>query len=193
VVANGTTIGDASSLASQLKDPKTWPLFNLLYVYFNDTLCPVTPGGRSGNALNDFNAHKAIRVPDLRGRQMVGDDVMQNVAANVLPGATTGLTGGAATRQIAVTNLPAAQVAVSGSTDPSGIHSHTYDRTSRTPKNAASGSGVSISEADTPISNNTGSTGSHIHPFTGLTANLGSGTALATMDPYFVLSFYIKL
>jgi len=194
VRANGLVIGNASipATGAERRNADCQALFVHLYTQFPDTICPVS-GGRSGNALNDFNAAKTLRLPSLRGVQLVGDDVMGNVAANVLPGQTLGASGGAMTRSIALANLPAATVPVSGATQPSGNHSHTYDRTSRTSRNVASGSGTTVFEADVVASNNTGVTGDHIHPFTGNTGNLGSGTALNTMDPYFTLFFFIKL
>lgn len=191
VRANGNTISNAAGAGTERKNADCQALFVLLYTQFTDAVCPVS-GGRSGNAVNDFNANKTIRLPSLRGMQLVGDDVMGNAAANVLPGVTLGASGGAQSRQIAMANLPAAGVAVSGSTDPSGSHSHTYDRTSRTSRGVAAGTG-SVFEADAVASNNTGAAGVHIHPFTGTTANLGSGSALNTMDPYFTVFFFIKL
>jgi microcystin-dependent protein len=192
VRANGNTISSLAGVGSEMHAAVCLNLFVFLYTNFPDTVCPVS-GGRSGNAVNDFNANKTLRLPDMRGRAPRGDDAMGAAVANVNPGGTIGVTGGAATRSIAVANLPASPIAVSGSTDQSGSHAHTYDRTSRTAKTAASGSGVTINEADPPTPNNTGTTGLHIHPFTGATANLGSGTPLNTMDPYFVLFYFIKL
>src|SRR5580765_2427121 len=109
VRANGLVIGNASSTGTERKAADCLNLFVLLYTQFPDTICPVS-GGRSGNALNDFNAAKTLCLPSLRGVQLVGDDVMGNVAANVLPGQVLGSSGGAMTRSIALANLPAATV-----------------------------------------------------------------------------------
>lgn len=66
ITASGT-IGNAASTGSLLASATASALFIMLYDNCSDGLAPVS-GGRTGNALNDFNAGKNIRVPDLVGR-----------------------------------------------------------------------------------------------------------------------------
>jgi len=60
------TIGSTTSGAHfATNDAKN--LFLLWYAQYNDSLCPVS-GGRTGNALNDWNANKTMRIYPLCGR-----------------------------------------------------------------------------------------------------------------------------
>jgi microcystin-dependent protein len=192
VRANGLTISSLAGAGTERHTADCKPLFVHLYNSFPDTVCPVS-GGRSGNAVNDFVANKTLRLPDLRGKQFTGDDVMGNAAANVNPGGTLGVTGGAPTHAIAQANLPAVAIPITTSTDPGGAHTQLYDRTSRTAKVVQSGTGATINEADPVAGTQTGISPTHIHAINGNTNVLGSGTALPTMDPYFVGFYYIKL
>jgi hypothetical protein len=70
-------------------------------------------GGRTGNALNDYNANKTIATPDWRGRAMVALDDMGNVPAGRLTaagygaaGTTLGLPGGGETQTLTLAQLP---------------------------------------------------------------------------------------
>ncbi|MGH1556407.1 hypothetical protein ACRAWF_45660 [Streptomyces sp. L7] len=67
------TIGNATSGATERANADTQALF--IYLYNADGSLVVT-GGRSGNALNDFNRVEAIALPDLRGRALAGVDDM---------------------------------------------------------------------------------------------------------------------
>ena len=67
----GGTIGSALSGATARANADTWPLYNLLYTNVADAYAPVV-GGRSGNALTDFNANKPIWIPPLGGRAPIG-------------------------------------------------------------------------------------------------------------------------
>lgn len=71
IVNNGGTIGDASSGASIRANADTWNLFNLIYTNCPDAIAPM-PGGRSGNALADFNTHHQLTIPQLVGRSPLG-------------------------------------------------------------------------------------------------------------------------
>lgn len=75
VRANGRTLGNAISGASELASPTAQALFVYIYNNFTDGECPVS-GGRTGNALNDFNANKNIVIPDLRGCALFGNTQM---------------------------------------------------------------------------------------------------------------------
>jgi len=69
VPLNDTSIGSAASGATGLADVSTFPLYNLLYSTVIDTWAPVA-GGRSGNAVNDFVANKAMTLPRALGRAL---------------------------------------------------------------------------------------------------------------------------
>lgn len=62
---NGLTIGSAVSGATERANADTQALF--IYLYTTDPNLIVS-GGRTGNALTDFNANKTIATPDMRGR-----------------------------------------------------------------------------------------------------------------------------
>lgn len=81
VRANGLTMGNAISGATERANADTQALWTLLYQ--NDPNLVVS-GGRTGNALNDFNAGKTIVIPDLRGRVIGFLDDMGNAAASRL-------------------------------------------------------------------------------------------------------------
>jgi hypothetical protein len=126
---NGKTIGNSASGASELaNDTTALALFVYLYGAFADALCPVS-GGRTGNALNDFNASKALTLLDMRGKGAVGLDDMGNVAAGVLAGvafdagnATTGgAKGGDAFATLTRANLPNVTLNIAAG---QGIHHH---------------------------------------------------------------------
>ena len=71
VLADGQTIGNSSSGATGRANADTQALFVLIYGSLSNSEAPVS-GGRTGNALNDFNSNKTITLPDLRGRTVVG-------------------------------------------------------------------------------------------------------------------------
>lgn len=107
---NALTIGSATSGATERANADTQALF--IYLYGVDSSLVVS-GGRSGNALNDFNANKTLTLPDWRGRVPVALDDMGNSAAGRLTGAgfgatgtTLGLSGGGETETLTLAQLP---------------------------------------------------------------------------------------
>jgi hypothetical protein len=78
---NGLTIGSAVSGATERANADTQNLF--VYLYGTDPNLVVS-GGRTGNALNDFNANKTIALPDMRGRINAFLDDMGNTTAGRL-------------------------------------------------------------------------------------------------------------
>jgi microcystin-dependent protein len=89
VRANGRTIGNAASGASERANADCQALFAFLW---NTTqggaegYCPVLPAGRGAAAAADFAANKQITLPDLRGRVLVGLNGMGNAQASALSG-----------------------------------------------------------------------------------------------------------
>jgi microcystin-dependent protein len=90
VRANGNTIGDAASGASERANSDTQGLFQFLWSNVVDAACPVS-GGRGATPVADFNAHKRITLPDMRGRAPYGTDKM---GAAATAGRLTALTIG---------------------------------------------------------------------------------------------------
>lgn len=91
VIANATTIGNASSNATQRANADTARLFAWHWANFSNTQCPVyTSGGvlttRGVSAAADFAANKAIAVRDWRGRSPIGVDTMQGSGTTYLNG-----------------------------------------------------------------------------------------------------------
>lgn len=110
VRANGNTIGNAVSGASERANADCLALFQLLYA--NDPSLTVS-GGRTGNSANDFAANKTITLPDMRGRTLAGMDDMGasggtiNRLNAVLGSTTLGSAGGGQLYAISIANLPA--------------------------------------------------------------------------------------
>lgn len=81
VRANALTIGNATSGATERANGDTQNLF--IYLYGVDPNLVVS-GGRTGNALTDYNANKTIALPDGRGRALAALDDMGNTPAGRL-------------------------------------------------------------------------------------------------------------
>lgn len=109
VRANGRTIGNASSGASERANADTQDLFT--YLWGADGTLPVS-GGRGASAALDFAGGKTITLPDFRGRVLAGFDDMGNVGVGRLT--TFSMTGSGigsvskftAARQLNTLNLP---------------------------------------------------------------------------------------
>lgn len=91
---NGLTVGNGSSGASERANSDTQNLF--VYLYNTDPNLAVS-GGRTGNALNDFNASKTIALPDMRGRINGFLADMGNTATTVLTSTYAGCNNGLTT------------------------------------------------------------------------------------------------
>jgi microcystin-dependent protein len=152
VRANGRTIGNALSGASEFADPSTVNLFTWLW---NGDPNLVVIGGRGLTAAADYAANKAITLPDFNGRTPVGIDGMGQLPTGRLNGATfatgnastLGSTGGTAQETLTTAQIPAhthtattqsagthqhtgttaasPAASVNAVTDPQGYHSHT--------------------------------------------------------------------
>jgi len=115
---NGLTIGNATSGATERANADTQALF--IYLYGVDSNLVVAPGGRSGNALNDYNANKTIALPDWSGRTLAALDDQGAGAKGRLTAtyfgttsvggclaSTLGCFGGSESQTLAVNQLPA--------------------------------------------------------------------------------------
>jgi len=210
VRANGRTIGNGSSGASERANADTSTLYALLWDSYSDTVCPVS-SGRGASAAADYAANKTLGLPDLRGRALFGLDDMGNSAAGRLAAATidqttNGATGGADTVTLAEANLPSHTHSFSATTSSNGSHDHfsfNNDVVSST-ISASNYPGRSVNlgsdqdytigaSAVSPSVGLTSSNGAHTHTVSGTTGSVGSGTAVDKLPPAFLTTYIIKL
>lgn len=182
---NGRTIGSATSGASERANSDTQALFEWLW---NADSNLVVVGGRGGSALADWSANKQMTLPDARGRALIGNDVMGNVAANVVADAgVLGASIGEAVHTLTVMEMPAH--GHTGSTDVQGDHVHGI----RTNVNTNAGLN-GVRGGDTPpgaITQNTEAAGAHAHNVT--VGNAGGGAGHNNLQPSMVVTLYIRL
>lgn len=98
---DGKTIGDAQSGATARANSDVYNLFAVLWdsvdntnsqIKIYDSLGVLTEKGESADA--DFAAHKAISLPDKRGRVGIGLDSMGGTSADVVTDANADVVGG---------------------------------------------------------------------------------------------------
>lgn len=185
---NGRTIGSVSSGASERANADTQSLYEFLWNNYSDDLCPVT-GGRGDTASADFAANKPIAILDMRGYGPMGlDDMGNSAAGRILDGTPTaaGSSGGSEKRTLTQGNLP--NVSLSGTTNTTGNHSHSYFRRNNSGGTSSGSDNRPYSGETNP---NTGDAGNHSHT---VTVSLGgSGTPLNIMSPYRLGTWYCKL
>lgn len=146
-------------------------LFNLLSTTYG-----------SGDGTTTFN------LPDLRGRNVVGQDNMGGVAAgrvttagSGIDGLTIGAVGGGQSIVLGATNLPNTTIGVTVTiTDPG--HAHTV--ASSISGTALMGSGASFGSPNQSVSTSSNSTGITA---SGVTAALGSSTPAFSMNPSIIM------
>jgi hypothetical protein len=83
IISNGSTIGDASSGASQRANADCAFAFAYLWNNFSNTQCPVSTG-RGANAAADFAAHKTIATFNMQATGIIGVDGMGGSATGLL-------------------------------------------------------------------------------------------------------------
>jgi microcystin-dependent protein len=206
VRANGRTIGNAASGATERANADTSALYTFLYN--GDTNLTVS-GGRGANAAADYAANKTIALPDMRGRALVGLDDMGNSAAGVITGVTTlGVIGGEQTHAL-VTGELAAHTHAAGTlaADSNGAHTH-FTVNNDTSTATAVDASKSITKSSNVVSDFsyilngtataatlglTSSSGAHTHTVSGSSASSGSGTGHNNLQPYMPVTIYIKL
>jgi len=183
----GNTIGNAASGGVSRANADCLALFTLIYNACNDTIAPVS-GGRTGNATNDFNANKTIRVPNLIGRSPMGAGTatFDGTSARVL-GTLYGEEGHALT---SAENGPHFHAAVIF--DPG--HSHSYAAPVISGGQTGGGS-FAACVSSTNINTSISSTGVRVDSANGnnTTASSGSGTAHNTIHPVVALNVMVKL
>lgn len=217
VRANGRSIGDTGSGASEMANSAAMALF--LHLWNADESLEVA-GGRGVSAEADWSARKRINLPDLRGRTIAGRDNMGNGASGRLtnptfPGAdTVGSAAGAQTVTLTVAQMP--EHTHSGKTDEQGVHRHEAETDNKgehthtfpsaryaSDGGAADGSGpvrASLQTQNDTTQNaglhnhkviNMTQEGQHIHNL--LIDKVGGGAAHSNIQPTMVLTIYIKL
>jgi microcystin-dependent protein len=201
VRANGRTIGNGSSGATERANADTATLYSLLWDSYSNTVCPVS-SGRGASAAADYAANKTIGLPDLRGRALFGLDDMGNSASGRLAAATidqttNGATGGADTVTLAEANLPSHTHSFSATTSSDGAHTHDISENYfREDNNNSGGSANALRENQAAAGSytlTTTSNGSHTHTVSGTTGSVGSGTAVDKLPPAFLTTYIIKL
>lgn len=191
VLCNGTTIGSASSGASQRQNADCQALFLFLWPNTQFTVS----SGRGASAAADWAANKTITVPDGRGRVFAGLDTMGATAAGRLTTTTMSPDANtvAATGGVQTVSLTGAQTGAhthTATADVAGAHTHTVDLNYAGAVQAGSGSfatGRIVNSATTTTSTN----GNHTHTITVNSA--GSGDAHSNVQPTFLGTYLIKL
>lgn len=166
VRANGNTIGNAISGATERGNADTQSLFVFLW---NADPSLAVSGGRGVSALADFNAAKMLALPDLNCRGLVGIDGMGSSPTGRLTGATFS-SGGATTLGSAggegAHTLITAELAAhthTGTTQSNGAFSMTFTTGSAGSHNHG---GATASAGSHNHGGFTGAIGSHNHTFT---------------------------
>lgn len=170
------TIGNAASGATLRANADVQNLYVMVYTNVDNTYAPVS-GGRTGNAVNDFNAGKTLGLL-LTGRAPVG-------AGNGTTGITTrglGQTFGTETHQLSIAELPVVT--------PAGTVTTTTTITNGTVVMRKTGSGIESGVDGTANSQGT-ITASSSSTFTG--TPFGSGVAHSNTQPSIALYAHVKL
>jgi len=201
VRANGKTLGNAASGASERANADTSALFQ--YLWTQDGTLTVS-GGRGATAAGDFAANKTIALPNYINRSLAGL-LMGGTDPNILASSlvdnsetndTLGATVGASTHAIAKAELPSYNLTVTDPghthtlTDPGHNHNISMTGGSGGGGNPFAGNGSSptkqTQDATTGITMASQTTGISV-------ASGGSGTAMPVMQPSVLVTFYIKL
>lgn len=194
---NGRTIGSATSGATERANADTESLHAYLWNNLSDTVAAVS-GGRGISAAADWAANKAIVVPSMRDMAAFGLDDSGNTALGGFSGitfaigdaTTVGSTFGAATKALAITNLPA--------------HTHPGSTSPATAIDNGSGVGTLGAIATHANTNVAAASGFNVIPSSefvsqfvpsmALTiASQGSGTAFDKMNPGRLGTWYMKI
>jgi microcystin-dependent protein len=204
VRANALTIGNASSGASEYANAAAQNLF--VFLYGQDPNIVVS-GGRTGNALNDFNANKTLQLPDLRGRAIMGLADMGNSATAVLNATyfsnvvtTLGAAGGSQSAALSTLNVAGHTHNVTGSgSGVTGVELQAHTHNVFIPSsNTTTGGGGFACAGPASTLQTAGENQNHTHnvsvTITGATdAGTGGGTPFPCVTPAMLMTCYIKL
>lgn len=190
VRANGRTIGNATSGATERANADTLALYSFLY---GQDVNLAVSGGRGASSAADYAANKTLTLPDWRGRALAFMDDMGNSAAGRLTAAGFGVAAtvlGAAstpteTKTLAAANLPpytpTGTIAVAGTTPVKelGINASGGGLTVYAPGGGAGTDAIPLS-----VSSQT---------FTGTAAPGQISTPFAIVQPTMLATVYLKL
>ena len=89
VPANGLTIGNASSNATERANSDTLLLYRFVWLNFSNSECPLltsagAPVSRGANPDADYNANNQLTLPSLKGTALIGVDGMGGAASTFL-------------------------------------------------------------------------------------------------------------
>jgi len=198
VRSNGLTIGNAGSGATERANADTQNLF--IYLYNTDPNLVVS-GGRTGNALNDYNANKTITTPDWRGRALAFLDDMGNVPAGKLTSSyfgtsaiVLGADGGGESLALNLGQLPTG-IASSNASQSITVSASGSNQLAQTPNSISSLSAATGGGGVAPLSL---STWNGVVSLSGtnaiaVTSNNTSGNAHRTVQPTRLATIYVKL
>jgi microcystin-dependent protein len=203
---DGKSIGDSSSGATSRANLDVQALYELLWNSVANTELSIqnsdgSTGARGTSALSDFNAHKRLPLPDLRGRFMLGKDNMGGLSANRVGNSQADLLGGSSgsesvtlnANQIPAHNHPAS---FSGSTSGDPGHAHTIYSTSYVQYGTTTGlDTISYGGGLSGHSGWTNNAGSHSHTVSGTVTvndNFTNGSSHDNMPPYLIVNYLIK-
>lgn len=178
---NGLTLGNATSGATERANADTQALW--IYLYTTDANLAVS-GGRTGNALNDYNANKQLTLPDMRGRGDWFLADMGNSASTVLTAATCasplvlGFACGNQTYTVLPANLPPYTPSVSSLV------------TTAVWQPVQSGAGIG---AYVPSTTGSGALSTGINTTAVFNAQGGTSTPFGIIPPIMLKTKYIKL
>ena len=208
---NGLTIGNATSGATERANADTQALF--VYLYTTDPNLAVS-GGRTGNALSDYNANKTIVTPDMRGRAVAGLDDMGNGLANRLTPSYFGNSGpcSGANANVLGTACGGQNFTLTTNHIPAGL---VGNNSNNAPLTVTAGGHIPVSAGVAIIDTGYGSGGTHGPATSGnsgvfsdqsptISGTLGSGNMSiqitnaggqphTTVQPTMLKTFYIKL
>lgn len=192
VRANGRTIGNAASGATERANEDCQDLYEFLWVV--DTTLAVS-GGRGATPTGDWSANKRIALPDWRGRAPAAFTAFGSTDSGIIPadlvegdadGNTLGATAGVA--RVALTVAQLAEHDHGGEVGEAGAHTHQYPDSSVT-SNGGNPNGSGSAGTYRNIDRTTQSAGAHKHAI----PKAGEGAPHLNMQPTKFAGFYIKL
>lgn len=186
---NARTIGSAASGATERANADCEALFLHLWNNYSNSLCPVG-GGRGASAAADWAANKVIATLDMRSKTIFGLDDMANTAAGVTGGSTSAAASvGASTFAIAKANLPSTTLTVTVTDTRKYQFTQRNTTADQDVPNGTGNLAANDSNVVTTIDMASPTTGT----ISGVTATLGSGTAMTILPPSVVGTYFMKL
>jgi hypothetical protein len=200
VMADGRTIGDATSGAVNRANVDCLSLFTRLWTITANAQCPVLPGGRGASAAADWAAHKTIALPNHSGRGMSGRDDLSGTNQNILaPGMANstvrGAVGGAATESagVSVSGSLGVSTSVSVSVSVSGTLYGNITSGNSQAGGSSGGSNYAYLNDAVSVSGSLGGSGSGSGSGTASGSLSGATSAITNVSPTVVVDVIIAL